>query len=487
MVASPVSSDQSCIVCHCIYPISTTNLISTTYLGDCSPALPCLFLTVFKSKDRANNGKQFYSCQRDKKTANSCGFFMWTDQARSREISYLMTNRRSELVQSQLQFPSTRAAGDGGSTVGKTQQLKQATLDNMAIRTRSSRRLKKNAAVAGNETADGGSGDEEAGSSTRATTDRSSRQARSADSQDVASSHTASTRTLRSSGSQQQQQQQRRPGKQAESQPGTKRKAPANDEFSDFSDGEVEELAAIEQRSGGSSWTGSTTRTRDAFATPNVTGGRSIFAAHYRDEGQAGGAGTGAMTTTTPNTGRSIRRVLFASDAQHGKGGSSNSTGSSHHGLDTPPNTGKRQRNTTEGAYTPSLPQRHTPHQTPTSVSRSFMMSGTTTPETSFSSDLGPGSSQSPADITADVLDILRSQKINPAVLDDVKGALDSFSRRTAGYERGRDRSRREIQRQQKRIAELEQRAAALENSRELDRAALKRVLRMEEEDGRGL
>lgn len=400
---------------------------------------------------------------------------MWADQARSREISYLMTNRRSELVQSQLQFPATQTAGDGGSTGGK-KQLKQATLDNIAIRTRSSRRLKKNAATAGNEIASGSNGDEEAVSSTRATTDRSSRQARSADSQDAVSSHTASTRTLLSSGSQQQ----RRPGKQAESQPGTKRKAPANEEFSDFSDGEVEELAAIEQRSGGSSWTGSTTRTRHAFATPNVTGGRSIFAAHYRDDGQVGGTGAGAVTT--PNTDRSIRRVLFASDAQHGKNGSS-----SHHGLDTPPNTGKRQRNTTEGAYTPSVPQRHTHHQTPTSVSRSFMMSGTTTPGTSFSSDLGPGSSQSPADITADVLDILRSQKINPAVLDDVKGALDSFSRRTAGYERGRDRSRREIQRQQKRIAELEQRAAALENSRELDRAALKRVLRMEEEDGRGL
>ncbi|KXJ95315.1 hypothetical protein Micbo1qcDRAFT_157195 [Microdochium bolleyi] len=457
-----------------------------TWYCDCVPALPCLFLTVGNSaRNKKNSGKQFYRCQKDKQKENSCDFFMWADQAKSREMNYLMTNRRSEggpqLTQTQLPFaPSSSATATPGTVDGErrvTRSLMQTRLSNMPIRSRNADRMAvDNPASSGGETAsgsddDGDDDDVRSSSPTRATRRAQASSGNSNGEAASSSSRTASSRTLRSSGSQQQQQQQ-------PSQPpvpqqlGTKRKkAPAEDEFSDFSDGEVQELAAIEERSGSGA-----VRSRNAFATPAVPGGRSIFAAHYYDVNDNGAGGAGGGGLPTPGTERSVRRVLFASAEQQDKNGGGAGDGGT--GLQTP-STSKRQRNTAEGAYTPLSPSSYL--RTP---------GGTTvTPGTSFSSDMAAAG----GDIMTDVMDILlRSgqrgagaggSNLEPAVLDEVRGVLDRYSRRTAGFERGRDLSRREIQRQQRRIAELEQRNAALENSRDLDRAALRDLQRRRDRD----
>lgn len=441
--------------------------------------MPCLILKASNVKDKKNSGREFLRCQKDKKTKNSCDFFLWVDQARSREINYVMTNRRSEgqgprLTQSQLPFKplaSTTSGGGGGEVGGKNRKSMrlQAKLGNIPIRSRNADGTTPAAAAAGpaSSGSETSSGSDDEGGRRSSTPTRSARRVPPSDdgngnSNDVASSlsssHTASSRTLRSSGSQRQQQQHQQSQSDTTSQQhvGTKRKKASadNDEFSDFSDGEVRELVAIEQRSGGSA-AGGTVRSRNAFITPTVSGGRSIFAAHYHDGNGNGGDGGGGGLPT-PVTERSVRRVLFAPIEQKQQNKNAVATG-----LQTL-STSKRQRNTAQGAYTPS--------------SSAHLR----TPGTSFSSDSGAG------DITADIMDMLQrgggggSSKvgIDPVVLDGVRGVLDQYSRRTAGFERGRDLSRREIQRQQRRIAELELRNAALENSRDLDRAALRSARR---------
>ncbi|KAH7035348.1 uncharacterized protein B0I36DRAFT_318154 [Microdochium trichocladiopsis] len=482
------------------------NFRNGTWYCDCSPALPCLYLKAANSKNPANNGRHFYSCQKDKTKTNSCGLFMWEDEASSRARNYLLSNGRSELTQTQLPFTATPASaavptrttpGTGGARSERRRPLTQATLENMPIRSRSGRRARDAAAAAdgledggnassGSETA---SGDSESGGSAAGRGEGQQQRTQMGDHVDASSSssHTASSRTLRSSGSQRQQQQQA--SQTDPSQQGTKRKAPAgDDEFSDFSDGEVEELAAIEQRSGG--WSGgSTVRTRDVFATPNVPGGRSIFASFYHDDDDDNSGNGNGNGLPTPTTDRSVRRVLFAPNSQHDKDAQHAPGSNAHHRLDTSPTAaaagavgaagGKRQRNTIDGTYTPSTQRRSgaagaAAAQTPSSSSSRTM---TTTPGTSFSSDPGEA-----VNITADVMELLRGQHVSPAALDGIRGVLDTFARRTAGFERGRDSSRREIRRQQRRIAELEQRAAVLENSRDLDRAARRGGTRRMEE-----
>ncbi|PQE24094.1 Zinc finger GRF-type protein [Rutstroemia sp. NJR-2017a BVV2] len=56
------------------------------------PRLPAVHFQV--KKQGPNNGKWFYTCQEPKESA--CGFFLWEDKARTREIAAVLNDARSE-------------------------------------------------------------------------------------------------------------------------------------------------------------------------------------------------------------------------------------------------------------------------------------------------------------------------------------------------------------------------------------------------------
>ena len=60
--------------------------------GNCSPRLPASHFQV--KKESANKGRWFYTCQEPKE--QSCGFFLWDDDAKTREMKTVLHNSRSE-------------------------------------------------------------------------------------------------------------------------------------------------------------------------------------------------------------------------------------------------------------------------------------------------------------------------------------------------------------------------------------------------------
>lgn len=65
-------------------------IISCT--GDCDPRQPAVHLQV--KKKGKNNGRWFYTCQKDRK--QQCSFFMWEDAAQAREKEYLFSGGRQK-------------------------------------------------------------------------------------------------------------------------------------------------------------------------------------------------------------------------------------------------------------------------------------------------------------------------------------------------------------------------------------------------------
>lgn len=62
------------------------------FAGNCSPRLPASHFQV--KKESANKGRWFYTCQEPKE--QSCGFFLWDDDAKTREMKTVLHNSRSE-------------------------------------------------------------------------------------------------------------------------------------------------------------------------------------------------------------------------------------------------------------------------------------------------------------------------------------------------------------------------------------------------------
>lgn len=59
---------------------------------NCNPRLPAVKFQV--KKEGPNKGRWFYTCQEPKETA--CGFFLWDDKAKSREMGAVLNNTRTE-------------------------------------------------------------------------------------------------------------------------------------------------------------------------------------------------------------------------------------------------------------------------------------------------------------------------------------------------------------------------------------------------------
>ncbi|TAQ89560.1 hypothetical protein B7494_g2122 [Chlorociboria aeruginascens] len=67
-------------------------LIDGVWHCNCDPRLPASHFRV--RKEGPNTGRWFYTCQ--EKEEHSCGFFLWAEDARRREISTVLDNSRSE-------------------------------------------------------------------------------------------------------------------------------------------------------------------------------------------------------------------------------------------------------------------------------------------------------------------------------------------------------------------------------------------------------
>lgn len=84
------------------------------FAGNCSPRLPASHFQV--KKESANKGRWFYTCQEPKE--QSCGFFLWDDDAKSREKKAVLHNSRSEAGPSITpKKPGNRAQDVEGSKV----------------------------------------------------------------------------------------------------------------------------------------------------------------------------------------------------------------------------------------------------------------------------------------------------------------------------------------------------------------------------------
>ncbi|TGO68413.1 hypothetical protein BOTNAR_0025g00450 [Botryotinia narcissicola] len=59
---------------------------------NCNPRLPAVRFQV--KKEGANKGRWFYTCQEPKDS--SCGFFLWDDKAKGREVGAVLNNTRTE-------------------------------------------------------------------------------------------------------------------------------------------------------------------------------------------------------------------------------------------------------------------------------------------------------------------------------------------------------------------------------------------------------
>ncbi|KAI1490381.1 hypothetical protein F5X96DRAFT_669733 [Biscogniauxia mediterranea] len=205
---------------------------------------------------------------------------------------------------------------------------------------------------------------------------------------------------------------------------GSKRKRlEEDDEYGgDFSSGEEDELVAL---------TDSSTRYHDAFATPAVATRSTAV-----DDG-----------IPTPLTERPTRRVLFAVPED---------------------SSAKRQRTNDEPSSSSSS------FPTSSSSSRSSSSPSSSQQHASANPAATPGTEA--ANLTKEVMTLLRDQKLDEPVLRAVRAALDRHAAKARGLERGRDASREAVKRAEDRAAQLQRRVAELEEARALDAEVRKKT-----------
>ncbi|KAI1499147.1 hypothetical protein F5X99DRAFT_292849 [Biscogniauxia marginata] len=380
-----------------------------TWHCNCQPRLPAVQFTA--RRDTKNRGRTFYTCQLERGKGNKCDFFLWSEDARAREVGALISNSRSE-----AETPSRR-------------KFKQVTLHE-SITPRSEKRhwAEKTPISGAAELADLGITRAEASETARSSsTLKASTSTRQDDIDDHGSSSEEDEVRLVDAGAETGAAEQKSPSA------GSKRKR-SDEEYSDFSSGEEEELVALTDRS-------SRGRFHDALATP-VAAARSVNV----EDGMP-----------TPVTRRPVRRVLFA---------------------DPEVNTAKRQRTDDGSASAVPHPHNHQQQQqSDTSPSSSLSSSSSSSQQQQQQQQQPPtpGTTDA-ADVTHEVMALLRGQKIDESVLRAVRGTLDRHAARARGLERGRDASREAVRKAEARAARLQQRVAELENARTLDAEARRKM-----------
>lgn len=417
-------------------------------------------------RETKNKGRSFYSCQKKGDRGNKCDFFLWSEDARQREVDAVFGNNGAG-------GPSggTTATMPHANSNNKKSAMKQTTI-HTSITPRAERRHYTErtpiTSLADLDFGGGGGGDGGGGSSSSKGKDKG--KGASAATAITVSSTTpsAGSATLRAnSGSSNNKDapppedlddsdistdaedelarlaDAATPGGASHSSTmatatGSKRKRPSEeevenaDEYSDFSSGEEEQLAEIVGRS---------EKKQNAFATP------ALGAARTRDVDVTDGM-------PTPLTGKPVRRVLFSTNTTTAAAEDPPSTSEAATTGTVSSATSKRQRVNEDGDFA-----------TPSS-----------SPATAATAAATPGSKTTMTDITHEVMALLRGRKLEEPVLRDVRAALDRHAAKARGLERGRDASRQAAKNAEARIAELQARVADLESRQKTDAEARRKL-----------
>jgi hypothetical protein len=246
--------------------------------GNCDPRMPALQLQV--KRETPNKGRMFYTCQKDRKKSNKCNFFLWTEDARAREVGAVLSNSRSEpqTPTTQRRPPSsmkqtTLHTSISPKTEGRRRDKTPVTsLADLEVLTRGG--SSPSSATQDSATVRGSS----SGSPISARSDRPTGHTRGANEPNTTGSMNAEPTNARAPFT----------PSSAGTGLGTKRKRDdQDDEYSDLSAGEEEELVAIASRSGAK---------RPTIQAPT------------------------AGAPPTPLTGKPVRRVLFADQVEGSNG-----------------------------------------------------------------------------------------------------------------------------------------------------------------------
>ncbi|KAI0555440.1 hypothetical protein F4679DRAFT_169156 [Xylaria curta] len=394
------------------------------WLCNCDPRLDAVVKTV--TQNPKNHGRRFYSCPNYGK-GNYCDMFLFIDDARARELEYLMTNGRSEKRQTTLLESMTPSkgkrrsvdatalaevddpqVGDNVASTSKSAMASTAPLPRSSIGPPSSAQsstLK-------------GSGDmsplkefyEDTSDEDKDEEETSNRKSRTTNN-NLQSSRVPTTPITRLTGS--------------------KRKRPFEEEdlLDDLSSGGEEELVAITESSSKAASTG---KQRYPFITPSAT--------RTADMMQNG------LPTPSQTRGTSVKKVLFK-DYVAGK--------SSTNGADMTPKRQQLEDDTTPASHAARLFGTDAIIGEPPSPSP---------PSSSPPSSSLPSSSST--NLTSEVMGLLKDENITPAVRSEVQKTLDRYVNQAKGYEQGRDASRKAFKEAEKRIAEMQQKNDQLERSR---------------------
>ncbi|KAI2629782.1 hypothetical protein GGR54DRAFT_586383 [Hypoxylon sp. NC1633] len=369
---------------------------------NCSPRLPAVQFTV--RRDTPNKGRVFYTCQRKREDKAKCDFFLWSEDAHAAEMDSVSSNAHSEHV-TPGPAPKRQRTLHESITPTPIQEKRQEKTPVTSI-------ADLNRMLSGTDATSttASSSTMKLGSPLSAKTNDNLDQLLSSDDEDELAHALQSALTQKM---------------QSTPSASSKRKRPDVEEFSDFSAGEEDELAALAD----SSSQHKSKHQAVSYGTP--TPGKT----HTVENGMP-----------TPLTEKPVRRVLFA-DA--GAGSAKRPRTDDFTSIATSPLQGKQR----------SASPHSSPHSTPAS-----------------SQEIGAGGKSPAANLTQEIMALLEGQKIDDNARRSVRGALDKHAARAKGLERGRDAARDAIKKAEARAASLQQRVADLENQRKLDAEARQKM-----------
>ncbi|KAH8676276.1 hypothetical protein BX600DRAFT_508440 [Xylariales sp. PMI_506] len=389
---------------------------------NCKPRLPAVQFQV--RRESANKGRWFWTCQipRTKgKTGNpaNCGFFLWDDEAKQREKGAVLNNSRTEPSPRKKLVQTTLSASVKPRPEGPrhwTERTDVTPLAELERQVRGERSAPPVPVAAPAMQLDHGAS---AASSKTLDHDYAADLLSDMDEdlEEMVLATSSKPNNLRSTSA------------------GSKRKqSEVEEEEEDYG---LDDISSDEERLLVDITDSSTppvgAKKRDAFATPATERRTNVDV--------AGGMPTPLLTD------KSVRRVLFTEPEV--------SPSAKRQKIEDP-GTSFSSEHSAVGGATPS-------RTTPTSSQEG--PDAQTTPATLSAASSLPN-------ITAEVLSILRSQKLDDTVLRQVSGALERYAAKAKGLERGRDASRLAVRKAEAKVAQLQERIADLENRRKLDAEA---------------
>lgn len=256
---------------------------------------------------------------------------------------------------------------------------------------------------------------------------------------------------------------------------GAKRKRSSQEDLLDelSSGGEEEWVAVSELSTKTTTTTGRSTlgRRRDAFVTPSAMRVTDV---------------ENGMATPSLTKGKSVKKVLFKDDVETSERRRGGEEAVKRQRLDTGETSSAAAASTSTSVrlWGTDATISATPTSTPSSSAELSRDSPTPTPRNTNSAAAAaapplpplpppPPRGADPANLTREVMDLLRDGDVAPAVRDEVRRTLEKHANQAKGYERGRDAARRAVKEAEDRAAGLLVRVEELERSRRELRAQL--------------